>query len=109
MRDNDHSRTSPRSRKARDLGHPAILASLAWVTLTNTAPFAQKVQSIRTFGENYHQFAQTNNCGDSLLGGASCTVSVTFSPTSAGGKATTLQINGSSANQGVPLNGVGFR
>ncbi|WP_020521519.1 ThuA domain-containing protein [Catelliglobosispora koreensis] len=40
------------------------------------------------------QFAQTNSCGSTLAAGASCNISVTFSPTSAGAKSGNLTVNG---------------
>src|ERR1051326_255163 len=38
------------------------------------------------------QYSQTNNCGTSLAGNASCTVNVVFSPTGLGPQAATLTI-----------------
>ena len=38
------------------------------------------------------EFAETNNCGTSLAGGASCSINVTFSPNSAGTRAAQVQI-----------------
>ena len=40
-------------------------------------------------------FSQTNNCGGSLAAGKSCTITVTFSPASAGTETGTLQITDS--------------
>jgi phospholipase C len=42
--------------------------------------------------QNSAEFDQTNNCGTSLAGGASCTINVTFSPNSAGTRAAQVQI-----------------
>jgi hypothetical protein len=40
--------------------------------------------TISKISENSSQYAQTNTCGTSLPGGSSCTISVTFSPTTTG-------------------------
>ena len=53
------------------------------VTVTNTGTATASLSSISAGAP----FAQTNTCGSSLAAGASCTVSVTFTPT-AGGAAT---------------------
>jgi len=60
------------------------------VTLTNTGTTAVTVSSITTSDS---QFAQTNNCGTTIAAGASCSISVTFSPTSAGVFATDDEVN----------------
>ncbi len=61
-------------------------------TLINTGATAVSITSIQTTGD----FAQTNNCGTSLAAGASCTINVTYSPTSAGYTSQTLTINSNS-------------
>ena len=43
-----------------------------------------------TFGALSSEFAQTNNCGTTLLPGASCTVNFTFTPTLAGVRTASL-------------------
>ena len=48
------------------------------VTLNNTGSLALSISGISTTAE----FAQTNNCGSTLLSGASCSINVTFNPTS---------------------------
>jgi hypothetical protein len=50
------------------------------VTLTNNQTFALNLSKITTTGD----FAQTNNCGASVLANSSCQISVTFTPTAAG-------------------------
>ena len=50
------------------------------VTLTNTGKTAVTISSI---SNTYSEFAQTNTCGASVAAGASCTISVTFAPSSA--------------------------
>ena len=46
------------------------------VTLTNGGGAPLAISAISTNGD----FAQTNDCGDALAGGADCTISVTFAP-----------------------------
>jgi hypothetical protein len=56
------------------------------VTLSNTGNASLSLASVSVTGN----FAQTNNCGTSLSAGASCTVSVTFTPTAVGSPSGTL-------------------
>ncbi len=73
------------------------------VTLTNYASSAAAVSSIATTGD----FAQTNNCGSSIASGASCTVSVTFSPTATGSRTGTLTATAGGNTSTVNLSGTG--
>lgn len=54
-------------------------------------------------------FAQTNNCGGTIAIGATCAISVTFTPTTAGARTGVLTIsdNVSGSSQTVALNGLG--
>jgi hypothetical protein len=74
-------------------------------TITNPGPAAAAVTSVRVSGD----FAQTNDCGPSLAVGASCHVTVTFTPSSPGNHAGTLLV-GSDAPfpPAIALTGVGF-
>lgn len=51
-------------------------------------------------------YAESNNCGSSLAGGAACNINVTFTPTTTGTSNGTLQITGESP-QNVSLSGMG--
>jgi hypothetical protein len=75
------------------------------VTLTNTGAAVLNIASIVASSN----FAQTNNCGTSLSVGASCTISVTFSPTAAGTitGAVTVTDNAPNSPQTVTLSGTG--
>lgn len=53
-------------------------------------------------------FAQTNNCGATLASGASCTVSVVFSPTTAGIAAGSLVASSSTNSVTIGLGGTGL-
>jgi hypothetical protein len=73
------------------------------VTVTNSGTAAAPVSSITTSGD----YSQTNNCGTGIAAGASCTVNVTFTPTTAGSRTGDLTINASGVTNTVPLSGTG--
>jgi YD repeat-containing protein len=77
------------------------------VTLTNTGNAALNFTSFALSGANSSVFAQTTTCGASLAINASCTFSVTFSPTAAGSftAALTLADNAPNSPQSVALSG----
>ena len=79
------------------------------ITLMNTGNAALTITSITITGANPTDFAETNTCGSSLAAGASCTVSVTFTPASAASFAASLSIadNASGTPQTVALSGTG--
>lgn len=53
-------------------------------TVTNTGDASMTISSISLKGANPTQFAQTTTCGTTLAVNASCTVTVTFTPTTWG-------------------------
>jgi hypothetical protein len=75
------------------------------VTVTNTGAAAVTFTSIATSGD----FAQTNNCGGSLLAGKKCVINVTFTPTTLGSRTGAITLTDSAAGspQSVPLTGSG--
>lgn len=75
------------------------------ILLSNTGTGALSISAITISGD----FSQTNNCGSGLAAGGSCTVAVTFRPTSAGTRtgSLTIQDNASGSPQSVPLSGTG--
>ena len=81
-------------------------SSAQLVTLTNYyGTTALSIASIVASGD----FSQTNTCGTSLAVGASCTISVTFTPAQIGTRTGTVSItdNAPGSPQTVALNGVG--
>ncbi|HUO13470.1 MAG TPA: choice-of-anchor D domain-containing protein [Verrucomicrobiae bacterium] len=74
-------------------------------TLTNTGSIPISITSIATTA----WFSQTNNCGTTLAGNASCTINVVFTPTKAGTQTGTLTVTDNAPNspQTVALSGVG--
>ncbi|WP_027345466.1 choice-of-anchor D domain-containing protein [Hamadaea tsunoensis] len=73
------------------------------VTVTNGGSAAAAISSIATTGD----FSQTNTCGSSLAAGASCTVTVKFTPTAAGARSGNLTITAAGITNTVPLSGTG--
>ena len=73
------------------------------VTLKNTGAGPLTVTSIATTGS----YSQTNTCGVSVAAGASCTISVAFTPTAVGSNPGTVLITDNAANspQSVSLTG----
>jgi hypothetical protein len=80
-------------------------------TLTNTSSYLLSVKSIAISGPDATNFAQTNNCpvGGTLAGEASCTISVTFTPSASGTRTATLTEtdNSSDETHTVSLTGSG--
>jgi hypothetical protein len=76
------------------------------ITLTNTGNAALTPLKIARSGP----FAETNTCPASLAGGASCTISVTFSPLGAGSQSGTITLTDNAADspQTVYLSGTGM-
>jgi len=75
------------------------------VTLSNPTGAASASVSVAISGS----YSQTNNCGSTLAGGASCTISVKFSPTTAGVVSGALTITASTTSSPltVALSGTG--
>jgi hypothetical protein len=90
---------------AQAMGSPSPAVT---VMMTNNLPTALPF-SITFTGADPGDFAQTNTCGASLAAQSSCTLSVTFTPTAAGTRTATMNVNDSANNspQMVALKGVG--
>ena len=75
------------------------------VTLKNSGTSGLSVSSIATSGD----FSQTNNCGTTVAAGASCAISVVFTPTAAGTRtgALTVADNAPGSPQTASLSGSG--
>lgn len=79
-------------------------------TLTNSASTTLTISSIGLTGTNASDFAiASNTCGATLAGGASCTVGVTFNPTTVGPLSASLAFTDGQRNspQTVALSGTG--
>ncbi len=72
-------------------------------TLKNTGTAAATIASITKTGD----FAQTNTCGTSLAVNASCTVTVTFTPTAGGTRSGSVTVANNGTTATLSLNGTG--
>jgi hypothetical protein len=70
-------------------------SSAQTVTLTNSETAAISIAAIAINGTNSDAFSQTNNCPSSLAASATCSVTVTFSPTTSGNFGATLSVSDS--------------
>ena len=75
------------------------------ITLSNTGNAVLEIDSISITGTNTAEFSQTNNCSDALAANASCTINVTFTPTTVGTATASVTISDNAAGspQTVPL------
>jgi parallel beta-helix repeat protein len=90
-----------------DFGAQAVGVTSAaqMITLSNTGDDLMGVAGITSSGD----FAQTNTCGTTLAAGASCSISVTFTPTAVGTRSGSVTVadNASGSPQSVALTGTG--
>ena len=82
------------------------------ITLSNSGTDTLVISNLALTGPNAGDFAQTNTCGASLAHGASCTISVTFTPTAAGSRNAYVTVtdnanNGTASTQTAALTGTG--
>jgi hypothetical protein len=77
------------------------------ITLTNTESTTLNITRVAIGGTNLSDFAETDNCLGSVAIGASCSITVTFTPTAAGSRVgSVLIVNNSSSPLYVPLSGM---
>jgi hypothetical protein len=76
---------------------------------TGTGPLNIPNGGITIAGTNAGDFTQTNNCGSQVAAGASCTISVVFTPSALNSRSATLTIadNAVPATQSIALLGTG--
>ncbi len=81
------------------------------VTVTSTGNATLTIHSITLTGVNSKMFSETNTCPGSLANGATCTLTVTFSPTVGGtlAAAITLDTDAPGSPQVVNLSGTGMQ
>jgi hypothetical protein len=86
-----------------------VTSSAQMLTLSNTGNAALTISGITIGGANPSDFAETNTCGESLAAGATCTISVTFTPGSVASFAATVSVadNATGSPQTATLNGSG--
>ncbi len=73
----------------------------AAVMLVNAGNSPLSITGIALAGTDLSDFAQTNNCGAALAAAASCTVNVTFAPTTGGSRTANIAVSGT--EPGSPL------
>jgi hypothetical protein len=79
------------------------------VTITNSSAVTLTIASITVTGGNSGDFAQTNTCSAPVPAAGTCTISVTFTPTVVGGRASAVVVTDNAANspQSIALTGTG--
>ena len=78
------------------------------ITVSNTGNANLSVTGVSVGGTDAAMFAQTNTCGSGVAAGQSCTLSVTFTPTSTGGKSASVDVLTNAATSPViALSGTG--
>jgi hypothetical protein len=80
------------------------------VKLINTGTAALNISSVAVMGADSTDFVASNACGSALPAGASCNVSVTFSPVAGGSRLASLTITDTAPGspQSVNLSGTGL-
>jgi sugar lactone lactonase YvrE len=80
------------------------------ITVSNPGGATLHISGVSIAGANPSNFSQTNNCGASLGVGATCTISVTFTPTAVAPFAARIVLADDAANspQTAALNGAGI-
>jgi probable HAF family extracellular repeat protein len=79
------------------------------VALKNTGTTSLTISSIAITGTDHADFTQTHTCGSSLAAGASCGISIEFSPTASGTRTAILSVtdNAAGSPQNLSLAGIG--
>jgi uncharacterized repeat protein (TIGR03803 family) len=79
------------------------------IALTNKGGAAVHITTISIAGANPGDFAQTNTCGMSVASGASCLITITFTPTATGKRTADVSIedDGGGSPQTAGLSGTG--
>jgi hypothetical protein len=79
------------------------------ITLSNKSSVEVTITAISITGTDSENFPETNNCGASVAAGASCTISVTFTPSADGQRTADVSVSddGGGSPQTVALSGTG--
>jgi hypothetical protein len=81
------------------------------LTLTNTGNATLNVTKVQITQPNASDFTETDNCaGQKIAAGASCTINVTFTPTTTGARSANVTVtdNATGSPQKVPVSGTGL-
>lgn len=79
----------------------------AVITLTNEDISGIKLYPFSLGGADYKDFTMTTTCGKNLMGGQSCTISVTFTPGNPGARRAKITVDGGYGGQTIALSGTG--
>ena len=100
------AKISPANAPAASL-HPASLlfgnlfvhttSASQTITLSDMGTAPLSISQIAITGANSGDFAQSNNCGTSLAGAGSCTITVTFTPAATGPRSAAITVTDSAA------------
>ena len=84
-----------------------VASAAQTVTLSNKGTAILASISISLAGASPADYSQSNNCGTSVAVNASCTIAITFKPTTIGTRTATLRIadNAAGSPQSLPLTG----
>jgi dienelactone hydrolase len=84
-------------------------SSTKTTTLTNKGSTKLTIKSISKMGADSDEFYESSNCGSSVAAGASCTITVTFTPSERGSDSADIDIRDSDVTspQVVALSGAG--
>ena len=87
-------------------GNPATKS----VVLSNTGTGTLAISSISITGANAGDFTQSNNCASSVAVSGSCTINVTFTPSTTGARSAAISVadNAAGSPQTVALTGTGI-
>jgi hypothetical protein len=79
------------------------------ITVTNTGTATLTISKVFLNGGNHNEFHQSNNCAASFAPGATCSITVTFTPAFTGTRTTNVSVtdNAPGSPQLVALSGVG--
>jgi hypothetical protein len=79
------------------------------MTLSNPGNAPLSISGIAIAGANASSFGQTNNCGATLAAGATCTITVSFTPATAGTLTAAISVtdNAAGSPQSATLTGTG--
>jgi len=80
------------------------------VTLTNTGTYPLTNNNIVVGGQNAGDYSQYDDCPGTIVAGGSCTIQITFTPTTTGSRVATLSVydNAPNSPQTASLSGTGI-
>jgi surface antigen len=83
-------------------------ASPLAATFTNPGSDVVNIKSVVITGKNAIDFSETNTCLSGIVGGGSCQVTVTFTPSTVGPRSASLILEGTAGPLTVSLTGTGI-